>query len=118
MSARTFFIILLFAAIALFGVIAISLFWGTPASAHDQWADGNPLPPWVKSDCCGKADVHRYTADQVTEDDNGYHFPDYPDAIPAQRALPSQDQYYYVFFARLPNGMYSSVYCMFAPLTF
>ena len=49
MSLRTAFIILVFAMAALFGVIAISLLWGGPASAHTQWSNGDPIPNWVKA---------------------------------------------------------------------
>ena len=29
-----------------------------PAAAHDVWADGSPVPAWVKSSCCGPAAHH------------------------------------------------------------
>jgi hypothetical protein len=37
-------------ALAAFGA---TLTLAAPASAHDYWADGKPIPNWVKASCCG-----------------------------------------------------------------
>ena len=36
-----------------------------PAGAHNIWADGKPVPDWVKQSCCGPADAHHLRPDQV-----------------------------------------------------
>ena len=40
-------------------VFSLALAYACGAHAHDVWADGSTIPPWVKSMCCGPADAHR-----------------------------------------------------------
>jgi hypothetical protein len=49
-------------ALAAFGA---TLTLAATASAHDYWADGKPIPNWVKASCCGPADAHHLRPDQV-----------------------------------------------------
>ena len=85
----------------------------TPVYAHDQWADGSPIPAWVKSSCCGPSDAHHLTNDQVHEVEGGYKVDGYPDVIPYARVLPSQDGDAWIFYRHLPDGSFSPVYCFF-----
>jgi hypothetical protein len=45
--------------------LGATLALAAPASAHDYWADGKPIPNWVKASCCGAADAHHLWPDQV-----------------------------------------------------
>jgi hypothetical protein len=89
------------------------------ASSHDQWSDGNPVPPWVKASCCGPEDVHHLTKDQVHTTPDGYRIDGYPDVIPYARELPSEDGEFWAFYKSWDAGggkrQFSMVYCFFAP---
>jgi hypothetical protein len=102
----------LIALVALFGL------WVSAASAHDQWADGSPVPEWVKQYCCGPADVHHYRFDEVKVTPEGYVLPDYPNVIPANdptHVFKSEDGEYWAFFATYSTGEKSPIYCLFVP---
>lgn len=111
-------------ALAAFGAI---LALAAPASAHDYWADGKPIPNWVKASCCGPADAHHLRPDQVhrVSDDyyevDGYH--GNGGKIPVSQALPSQDGDYWIFYrddaANLSGSRgQSGIYCFFVPMDF
>lgn len=85
------------------------------AHAHDRWADGSPVPDWVKGYCCGPADVHHYHYDEIKITPKGFVLPDYPDPIPIGKELPSQDGDYWAFFVTYADGSKSAIYCFFAP---
>ena len=88
------------------------------AHAHDRWDDGEPVPAWVKTECCGPTDAHHLRPDQVRRNAAGDYVLDiYPDPIPAQIALPSQDGDYWLFFYN-DYGFYGSVRCFFVPALF
>ncbi len=86
-----------------------------PAMAHDRWADGSPVPAWVKGYCCGPADVHHYRYDEVKITPDGFVLPDYRKVIPIAKALPSEDGDYWAFFVTYSTGEQSEIYCFFAP---
>lgn len=101
--------------------LAAALVAAVPALAHDQWADGSPVPAWVKGACCGPQDVHHLKPEQVSRNKAGDYVLDvYPDPIPAKTALPSQDGDYWVFFGdyRATGGAVTAVRCFFVPLSF
>ncbi len=88
------------------------------ASAHDQWADGSAVPSWVKASCCGPAEAHHLTPDQVHRvSDDAYRIDGVDALIPVSRALPSQDGEYWAFYA---DGIKPAptVHCLFIPLSF
>lgn len=85
------------------------------ARAHDRWADGSPVPAWVKSFCCGPADVHHYAYSEVKVTPEGLMLPDYHKPVPLSRALPSEDGDYWAFFITYANGEQSEIYCLFVP---
>ena len=112
----------------------------TPSAfAHDQWANGTSIPSWVKASCCGPADAHHLTPEQVhgpmtwgeayallgqpdltsTTDSNirVYIVDGYRRPIPTAQALPSQDGNYWIFY-RDDGGAQSGVYCFFVPMAF
>ncbi len=82
---------------------------------HDQWSNGSPVPAWIKQYCCGPDDIHHYRGDQVRVTPEGFILPDYPDAVPFEKALPSMDGDYWAFFKVYPGGGMTSVICFFAP---
>jgi hypothetical protein len=108
--------------IAILGALA-----AFPACAHDQWTNGAPIPDWVKASCCGPADAHHLTSDQVHRYGDYYRVDGYRRPIPIALALPSQDGDYWIFY-RDKNGApgvngrgsggQSGVYCFFVPMAF
>lgn len=88
------------------------------AHAHDRWDNGEPVPAWVKTECCGPKDAHHLRPDQVRRNAPGDYVVDiYPVPIPAHIALPSQDGDYWLFFYN-DFGVYGSVRCFFVPALF
>ena len=96
-------------------LVAAFLVLASPASAHDVWADGEPVPSWVKSTCCGKADAHHLKPEQVHVTALGYKVEGYPEPIPFSRAMPSQDGEYWAFWSIESDGSPSMIWCFFAP---
>ena len=103
-------------------LIVIGLCLGTAtAHAHDQWADGTPVPAWVKRACCGPEDAHHLRPGQVhvitTNGVRAWKVDGYDDPIPFGKELTSQDGDYWIFYRTLNNGDQSSVYCFFVPVS-
>jgi hypothetical protein len=88
--------------LALIAVLALG--WATCASAHDKLADGSPVPEWIRKSCCGPADFHELTADQVHLRADGCHVDGYPYVIPVEKAEPSGDSRYYIFYNKGAYG--------------
>ncbi len=87
------------------------------AGAHDLWADGTPVPAWVKGACRGPADAHRLRPDQVHRTSDGsFTVEGYYRPIPARDALPSQDGDYWIFYKNNKGGSQTGVFCFFAPM--
>ena len=99
-------------------VIALSLVHAHLAHAHDVWVNGMPVPSWIKAACCGPADAHHLTPDQVHRSDDYYQVDGYHVPIPAKFALPSQDGDYWIFYRQGNDGFQSGVYCFFVPMEF
>ena len=110
------------------GLIAIlSALATVPAGAHDQWINGGSIPDWVKSSCCGPADAHHLTSDQVHRYPDYYRVDGFLRPIPISVALPSQDGEYWIFYRDKDgapgvngggSGGQSGVYCFFVPMAF
>src|SRR5271165_5627159 len=102
---------------ALFSLIASLL--SLPAAAHDLWANGDLVPPWVKAACCGPDDAHHLRPEQVHRVSDDFYMVDgYRYRIPARQALPRQDGDYWIFYKDDGLGGQSSVYCFFIPMGF
>ena len=86
------------------------------ANAHDTWRNGDPIPAWVKGQCCGTSDAHHLEPGQIHETDQGYEVEGYPNPIPRGKLLPSPDGDWWVFYRMYPDRSYSPVYCFFGPL--
>jgi hypothetical protein len=95
------------------------------ASAHDQWADGKPIPDWVKASCCGPADAHHLTPEMVHDEGEYYVVDGYHGRIakmigltPNPSIIPSQDGDYWIFYRDDGAAGQSNVYCFFLPVGF
>jgi len=90
-----------------------------PASAHDVWANGAPVPAWIKRACCGPSDAHHLRPDQVHRVSDEYYTVDgYYYQIPISDALPSEDGEYWIFYRTNKSGSQTGVFCFFAPMNF
>jgi hypothetical protein len=95
--------------------LALSL---TDVHAHEHWNNGERIPAWVKTACCGPNDVHHLRPEQIRRNAAGDYVVDvYPWPIPARMALPSQDGDYWLFFYE-DFGVYGRIRCFFAPALF
>ena len=95
--------------------LSIGLLYFRPAAAHDQWADGGPVPAWVKAQCCGPSDAHHLTPEQVHVTPDGYRLDGYARVIREDRLMPSPDGSWWVFYRTYDDGTQSTVYCFFGP---
>jgi len=105
----------------------ISLILSTGAHAHDRWKNGDPVPSWVKAQCCGKADahnlgpegnrVHHLSAEECWKGatQGCWRIDGLPHLIPDSDALPSQDGDFWAFYS---DETKSRIYCFFAPMEF
>jgi hypothetical protein len=80
--------------------------------------NGESVPAWVKTECCGPKDAPHSRPDQVRRNAaGGYVVEIYPDPIPAHIPLPSQDGDYWLFFYN-DYDFYGGVRCFFVPALF
>ena len=93
------------------------------SEAHPAWSNGMPIPDWIKAACCGPADAHRLTADQVhgpyehLDGSRYYDVDGYRHQVNVA-AIPSEDGDYWIFYRTDPSGSQSGVYCFFVPMNF
>ena len=93
--------------------------FGSPvhdAHAHDRWVDGNPVPTWVKRQCCGVSDIHHLRDEQVHVTPDGYKLDGYHQIVHEQQLTPSPDGEWWVFYHDYPDGSQSAVFCFFGPV--
>lgn len=95
-------------------IAALCLLTG-PASSHDRWGNGDPVPAWVKSACCGPNDVHQIPDSAVHVMADGYHIDGIDTIVPPDRALPSPDGRIWGFWTPTsePDPV---IFCFFYPL--
>src|ERR1700688_3660991 len=97
--------------------VASSLVIAGAAQAHDAWRNGDPIPAWVKSSCCGSSEAHLLSEEEVHHFD-GYYIVDSfgPQHIPDSKVLPSQDDAYWGFWN--PNSPPGAriMFCFFIPI--
>jgi hypothetical protein len=96
-------------------LIAAVLLLSTPALAHDHWSNGEPVPAWVKSQCCGKDDAHHLRASAVHIMADGFHIDGLKTVVPMTSALPSPDGSYWAFWSAASEPD-PAIRCFFAPL--
>lgn len=102
----------------------IGLLWSHPSFAHDQWANGEPVPSWVKTACCGPSDAHHLKPSQVQETQcpsgtgTCYRVEGFRDAVPFSSVQPSQDGEYWAFYRdETADSPQSPMYCLFIPFS-
>lgn len=100
---------------AALGVFA-ALLLASRADAHTIWADGAPVPDWVRDACCGPSDVHHLAPNQVHLVPTGYRIDGVREVVPFSKTLESQDGDYWIFYRNFDDGT-QYVFCFFAPLT-
>jgi hypothetical protein len=86
------------------------------ARAHTVWADGSPVPEWVRNACCGPSDVHHLLPNQVHLTPAGYRVDGIRALVPFAKTLPSEDGEYWIFYRDYDDGT-QYVFCFFAPST-
>lgn len=97
--------------------LLVSGFWlPGEAGAHDFWSNGEPVPLWVKAECCGPGDAHHLEAGAVHIRADGYHIDGIATVVPIAQALPSQDGSYWAFWNPLDWSGTPAIFCFFAPL--
>lgn len=93
-----------------FNIAIIS--FATITLAHDKWANGDSVPSWIKSACCGQADAHILGLDEYSIDATGFHVRGINMSFPLDKVLPSQDGNVWAFYP--PNvGLNAQIYCVF-----
>ena len=109
----------------LIGMLSVT----TSASAHDQWANGKPIPDWVKRACCvedyqtiDERRVHRVIGpDAMTQEWGllGYRVDGFHNLVPVDRRFDSEDGLTWIFYG-IPNSddlgmsdMKPAIYCLF-----
>lgn len=80
---------------------------------HDVWADGSPVPRWVKSACCGPVDVHNIDISDLIRVQGGWMIRGLDSVVPDNRVYPSQDGQVWAFWP--PIGKLAPVHCLFIP---
>lgn len=124
--------------------LALALSIPSLALAHTRWSNGDPIPSWVKSSCCGPADAHHLEPSQVHDEGDYYTVDGYTGGsyagkilklvngmgergqtiqVPNPSIIPSQDGDYWIFYNdHLGSGFgantQSNVYCFFVPMDF
>jgi hypothetical protein len=100
--------------ITVFALLALSCA-SLPSFAHDQLADGSPVPDWIKKSCCGPNDYHPLRPEQVHAMADGWHVDGYRKVMPYGKELPSPDGTYVGFWLDYGDGSQSNMYCFFVP---
>ena len=86
----------------------------TSAAAHDFWSTGEPVPQFVKANCCGLADVHHLKPGAVHIMADGYHIDGLKTVVPIEEAIPSPDGTYWAFWSASGEPE-PFIWCFFAP---
>ncbi len=95
--------------------LAAALLLAPRARAHDTWANGDPVPAWVKADCCTQAHAHHILNSAVHVRPDGYHVDGYPYTIPFDQAHPSPDGSTWLFYSTFRDGTPDVPLCFFVP---
>ena len=88
-------------------------FWAR-AEAHDRWENGDPVPQWVRSACCGPNDVHHIPNEDIRIMADGYHINGLTTVIPFRSVLSSPDNTYWGFWRPIEEPA-PYIFCFFAP---
>lgn len=85
----------------------------TSVRAHDRWANGDPVPDWVKRDCCSQSHAHHLTEAMLHDRSDGIHVDGYSHVIPYSKVLPSPDGSTWLFYAVHPDRSQGEPICFF-----
>jgi hypothetical protein len=101
----------------------------TSASAHDRWANGKPIPDWVKQACCvedyqtiDERRVHRVMGPDPTTQEwelLGYRVDGFYNLVPVDRRFDSEDGLTWIFYGvpyssdDIVSDMSPAIYCLF-----
>ena len=102
-------------------VLALASLWSMPAVAHNLGCDGKAVPATIRSSCCGVADVHWLSPDDISQDEAGDWHVNLgwrQIVIANKKAEPSPDGCYWIFY---PQGAQASgnepmIYCFLIPM--
>jgi hypothetical protein len=96
-------------------VLAVVVRFASVAVAHDHWIDhGNYTDPVYNWRCCGSNDCKPVPPESIKPVKGGYQLPG-GEIIPANRAIPSEDQYSYIcWFGSIVQN--TKVRCLFVVL--
>lgn len=96
-------------------VAASALLSAAPAFAHTLDCKGQPVDGPTRTWCCGEADYHRLTWDQVSEEgadyvvvDNNHTF-----RVPRSKTQPTPDGCPAIFYSEASAYKPPTVYCFF-----
>jgi hypothetical protein len=84
------------------------------ARAHDAWADNTPVPPWVKTMCCGDNDAHRDAKLRRTSE--GIFVVGLERPVDPLKVFDSLDGHVWAFYNNY-LGSFATTYCLFIPPT-
>ena len=107
--------------------LIVAMLIATPA--HDHWANGMPVDPTIKQQCCGDDDCHEVPQDRIRMGEGGYVIelggawpydprnpstaaPEGSVTVPSKRTLISPDNRYWICIWQ------RQVRCFLAPMTF
>ena len=82
-----------------------------PATGHDKWANGEQVPAWVASACCGQAEAHVLGPQEYWIDSHGFHVVGIDQVVPLDKVLPSQDGKVWAFYNVMSRN--AVVHCVF-----
>ena len=103
-------------------LLAALLVGAHTANAHDLDCRGNPIPSWVKLNCCGKPDAHVVSPENVQIAANGDFIVTWKQwtwVVPRLNAMPSTNGCSVIFFEDpvdyhdRQGDVQPTVYCFF-----
>ncbi len=91
------------------------------AQAHMVGCDGKEVPASIKSSCCGKADVHWLSPEDVSQDGEGDWHVDLgwrQVRVAGKKAEPSPDGCYWIFYPEnaKARGTEPPIFCFLIPM--
>lgn len=110
----------------------------TMATAHDKWANGEPIPQWIKDHCCsgdeavdltrtmgitaGSIHIREGGAMHMDPENRGtpatyvyYRVEGFDNEVAAAKVYPSQDGHVWAFYAKTSQPPQAVIYCLFVP---
>jgi hypothetical protein len=92
-------------------LLGLCLWSGSRACAHDAWSNGEKIPNWIKSACCGQAEAHVLGSGEYMIGPDGFHVIGIDTPFPISQILPSQDGKVWAFYNN--TGQNAVIHCVF-----